>query len=373
MNTLAGIEAERVVQILKHVSDRLHLLSYVPTQYNEEISREMTNSSTKETLERQWAAEEQLRNLNDGAFSDAGGRDISVIKQAHRSIRATSRQLLIDRESLQILMNLPQSHSEALTKFIRYLNDLSSYIHSRLTTTVEDEAANRTILQELTERERHAEESRDALQSKLAEVCEEKEHVTFGLDQTLRKLQVELLDLTSSNKIEVDSIQVEMNEAISKTAVDHELRIRHLQDQVDGLERQLSDVVEKNREEEQRLRKDKTRAENVLNAKINQYDTDMMNRKLSLDTLRSAYESELDEYNALSEYFERMDLDAVHDQDEQKRLNVVEKREEYGMLFIHHLVKKIQALVRGRQVRNAMKNSKKKKGGDKKDKKGKKK
>lgn len=374
MNTLTGIEAERVVQILKHVSDRLRILAYVPAEENTNVLSEMVNDSTIETLERQWHAELQLKNLNDGNYSDAGGRDISVIKQAHRAVRATSRQLLMDRDSLQILMNVPEAHSDALTKFIRYLNDLSSYIHSRLTTTVEDEAANRTTLQELTEKERHAEESRDALQSKLAEVCEEKEHVTFGLDQTLRKLQVELLDLTSSNKIELDSIQVEMNEAISKTAVDHDLRMRHLQDQVDGLERQLLDATEKNREEEQRLRKDKTRAENGLNNKIAQYDADMASRKVEYDALKADYNAELEEYNLLSEYFNRMDLDADRDADERAILELIEKREEYGMLYLHTAVSKIQAVVRGRQVRNSMKNSKSKnKKGGKKDKKGKKK
>lgn len=45
---------------------------------------------------------------------------------------------------------------------------------------------------------------------------------------------------------------------------------------------QVSEVVEKNREEEQRLRKDKTRMESTLNATIAKYDEDMASRTKTL-------------------------------------------------------------------------------------------
>jgi hypothetical protein len=45
---------------------------------------------------------------------------------------------------------------------------------------------------------------------------------------------------------------------------------------------QVSEVVEKNREEEQRLRKDKTRMESTLNATIAKYDEDMASRSKTL-------------------------------------------------------------------------------------------
>lgn len=121
--------------------------------------------------------------------------------------------------------------------------ELKTNVNIKLTTTVEDEAANRTMLHELTEQERRAEESREALNTKLDEVRDEKEHTTFGLDQILRKLQVELQDLTINNKVELETVQRDMSEAISKASSDHELRMRQLQDQLDSLERQSTEVV----------------------------------------------------------------------------------------------------------------------------------
>ena len=38
MNTLTGIEAERVSQILRHAIDRLHIMSYVPTHWDDDLA-----------------------------------------------------------------------------------------------------------------------------------------------------------------------------------------------------------------------------------------------------------------------------------------------------------------------------------------------
>ena len=50
-------------------------------------------------------------------------------------------------------------------------------------------------------------------------------------------------------------MQKEMTEAINKATADHELRMRQLQDRVDAMERSVTEVVTKNKEEEQRMRK----------------------------------------------------------------------------------------------------------------------
>ena len=254
MNTLTGIEAERVSQILRHAVDRLHILSFVPTAWNDDVATSITCDPVLASLEKQWISEDLLNNISLIGATE-GGKDIAAIKQAHRATRTTCRNLMAERESLQVLMNRPEIQSEAFLRVLKNLSELKSQITDRMTTTVEDEATNRTTLQELVERERIMEESRDTLQTKLAEVREEKERVTFNLDQNLKKLQIELQDITSQNKLEVDSVQKEMTEALSKAGTDHDLRMKQLQDQVDALDRQLSEIVEKNREDEIRLRK----------------------------------------------------------------------------------------------------------------------
>jgi septal ring factor EnvC (AmiA/AmiB activator) len=209
MNTLTAIEAERVNQILKHAIDRLQILSYIPASWDDDIVVDMKCQPVLSSLERLWMCEEQLKELDaslsaaaaaNGETGSGGGgvgvKDINILKQLHRICRATCRNFIADRPSLQTIMSRPELQSEDFSKFIRYLNELRSQIMSKLTTTVEDEAANRTLLHDLTERERHYEESRDVLQTKLNELRHEREHVSAGLDQTLRKLQHELHEIT---------------------------------------------------------------------------------------------------------------------------------------------------------------------------------
>lgn len=368
---MTGIEAERVSQILRHATDRLQILSHIPNTYDDVAVAEISSPAILGSLERMWTAEEQLKDIGELAGSTEGGKEISILKHAHRATRSACRNLLADRDSLQVLMGRPETQSEEFAKFIRYMIELKSHVYTRLTTTVEDEGANRTILHDLTERERHLEESKDALQAKLNEVREEKEHVIFDLDQTLRKLQYELQDITQHNAIELDSVQKEMSDAISKATTDHELRMRQLQDQVDGMERQTVEVMEKNREEEQRLRKEKNRSESALNSKIAQYDEDMSSRQRAYEDIAAAFAKESADYAVLKEYFDKVDADIGRTSEESRILAAVKRRADFGQRVLFMAAAYIQKMVRARQARAFVaklmaKKKKKGKGGKKK-------
>jgi chromosome segregation ATPase len=360
MNTLTGIEAERVVQILKYASDRLVVLSYLPGYKDEGMFDDMDNAVLKGLLTRQWSTEDNFMSIRDGLSA----AEISLQKQMHKCSRATCRALSTDRAALQTLMNRPEQQSEDFTKFIRYLNDLRSHIKTRMTTTVEDEASNRNMLHDLTEKERQAEESREALQSKLNEVRDQKEHVTFGLDQILRKLRLELSDLTQQNKVELENVQKETVEAISKATSDHELRMRQLQDAVDNMDKNLNETVEKNREVEVRLRKDKARHEKELNGKILSFDTDMEDRRRTLQKMEKDFSNESSEFAVLKEYFDKIDADLGRESEEENILGAVKARVDFAAKYISDACAKLQSLARGRISRAevAKLKSKKKKG-----------
>lgn len=204
MNTLTGIEAERVRQILNHAIERLRILTYVPTSWDgdEDVIADISSPAALASLERQWLAEENLAEIGEMVgSSEAGGKEISILKQAHRATRATCRNLMADRDSLQALMNRQQTQSEEYSKFVKYLTLLEDDVYKKLNTTVEEEASLRNSLHEMTERERHLEESKDTLQAKLDEVKEEKERVIFSLDQTMRKLTLEVQEITQVRSI----------------------------------------------------------------------------------------------------------------------------------------------------------------------------
>ena len=348
MNTLTGIEADRVDQILKHDIDRLHILSHIPFNHDADEFKYLLPRSIYSTIEKLWISENELQSIFDMGQSE-GGKEMHAQKAVYKYSRATCRHLMADRNSLQVLMNRPESQEpENVMKFIKYLSELRSQIHTRLTTTVEDEAANRSTMHELTERERKLEESRDALQAKLNEVREERERVSYSLDQTLRKLQLELQDLKQQNSTELESVQKEMSDAISKATADHELKMRQLQDQIDSVERQLNESMDRNKDEELRLRKEKTRAENTLAEKIYQYDEDMKARHQQLNELNEIYNKELEEYRVLKEYFDKADADLARAAEEEEILAAVSRRAEFGRQVLYEAAKYIQKIARGR-------------------------
>jgi hypothetical protein len=353
MNTLTAIEAERVVQILRYATDRLNILAHLPVVRDDDLLCDIESLPVTTSLEKQWIAEENLKYSTENTNTEIGGKDIALLKKMHKCSRNTCRNLLAEQSALQLIVNQnkPETKRDIIFQFIKYLNELQQQVHSKLITTVEDEAANRTQLHDLGEKERQTEESRDALQTKLNEIRDEKDKVTFSLDQTLRKLQYELQDLTQINKLETDAVNREMSEAISKANSDHELRLKQLHDQVDGLERQLYDIMEKNKEEENRLRKEKSRSEVLLCGRINQYDEDMMSREDTIMKLEESYERELKEYVILKEYFDKIDADLGRQHEEEEIIEAVGRRHDFAMGVMLRAVIKIQAAIRAKIAR----------------------
>jgi hypothetical protein len=353
MNTLTGIEAERVNQILKHAVERLQILSYIPTTWDDDVVVDITCQPVLNSLEKLWMAEEQVRETQESMDAANGGKDIVLIKSMHRACKVACRNLLADRASLQVLMGRPELQADDFVKFIKYLNEARSQVLTKLTTTVEDELNNRNVLQDLTEKERQYEESRDVLQAKLNDVKEEKEQVTKGLDHTIKKLQNELHDITQHNNFELEAVQKEMNEAINKATADHELRMRQLQDRVDAMERSVNEVVAKNKDEEQRLRKEKSRMEHALNAKIAQYDEDMALRSATLAELNDHLTVESAEYAVLKEHFDKIDADISRNDEEERILAAVKRRELFGNRVLFLAAANVQKIQRGKTARAA--------------------
>lgn len=163
-----------------------------------------------------------------------------------------------------------------------------------------------------------------------------------------------------------------MNEAINKATSDHELRMRQLQDRLESMERQVNEVVEKNKDEEQRLRKEKSRLENILNSKILQFDEDMSSRTNAYNTLCSNYTSEHEQFLVLKEHFDKIDADIARYNEEERILNCVAMRENFGLAIINNAAVSIQKIFRGKRDRELVNKLKAKMKKGKKGKKGKK-
>ena len=159
-----------------------------------------------------------------------------------------------------------------------------------------------------------------------------------------------------------------MSEAIQKATLDHDIRMRQLTDQIDGLERQYIEIMERNKDEESRLRREKSRAENSLTLKITNYDNEMITKKNILLSLNNAYNNEMSEYLLLKKHFDEVDEDIGRSLIEDNILQSVMKREEFGRWMLNQAAINIQKYYRGNIGRvvamklKAKRNKKKRKG-----------
>lgn len=114
------------------------------------------------------------------------------------------------------------------------------------------------------------------------------------------------------------------------------------------------------------FKQEKSRAEQALNAKIAQYDEDMAARAAQLKELTEAFENESAEYAKLKEHFDRIDLDISRNDEEERILASIQRREDFAIHVLNHACATIQKIARGRIGRAAVAKLKAKKGKGKK-------
>ena len=204
-------------------------------------------------------------------------------------------------------------------------------------------------LHDLTEKVRRNEEIREVLQTKLEAVKEEKEKVITSLGQVLRKLEHEEEDLKNTNRLELDSILKDTDEAVTKATSDHEVRMAHLQDTVEALERQLAEFQKENRQREDYLRAEKSKAEKKLNNQLAEYDDSMDTRRQSEEEIRKMFEADKAEYAILKEHFDRVDSDSRLEEEEERMLRAVQRRDE----FVSQLLNKAATVITRLFLRNS--------------------
>lgn len=376
MNTLSNVEAERVSQILRSTIDRINMLKCVPSHKSDQLLDAVRVPKVHAALLQQWHLEEQLRSVKESLADMAeelGGVDIVIMKQLYHNTRGLCRLLNQDVHARALFLDYADDHPNEekydFNGLDAFLTELQQQYHRRLTTTVEDEARNRYLQHELTERQRQAEENRDVLQQQLQTLRAEKDRVTLGLDQVIRKLQAELDEVGKLNDSEVQAIQKEMTDTLDQAATDHQARSVQLHERFASLTQTLAEESESHREVEAQLRRYKSRLESQLSAKIKAYDSAMKERSDEIRTIREQLTAEEAEYRVLKEHFDKIDANTDRMKEENRRLLAVKARNDAALKWMDDTAATIQKIVRGRQTRaevaklKSKKSKKGKKGG----------
>ena len=378
MHKLTNMEAQRVITVLEDTLDRLTFLSYVPSSPDDDLLESLSLSGVvppvRGSLQSQWQLEEghqvMLGRSKEGMFlGKPGGESASleVVDQLHQATRTLCRNLRKSPVAVEVLYsNHTQQRSPHFLSFLSNLEDLTKVMFRKLSTTVEEEITNKNLLQDLTDRERTAEDERDALQQTLEMQRGERDREVAVLDQTLTKLRAELQDITQSNQMEMQSIKQKMKENIEKADNEHLQRSKRLQDKLDQMTTDLANSSATHDEAEKALRKKKERLEADLSSLVLKYDSDMAEKLKQIQELEKQKKDETEQLITLEEHFRKIDANSAKQTDEEEILRKFKKRIQDATSYCDSKAMKIQALTRGVQCRGEvakMLSKKGKKGG----------
>jgi len=383
MHKLTNMEAQRVITVLEDTLDRLTFLSYVPSSPDIDLMESLAHAGVvppvRGSLQSQWQLEEghqvMLGRSKEHAFLGKPSSETAsseVVDQLHQATRTLCRNLRKSPVAVEVLYsNHTQQRSSHFLSFLSNLEDLTKVMFRKLSTTVEEEITNKNLLQDLTDRERTAEDERDALQQTLEMQRGERDREGAVLDQMSTKLRAELQDITQSYQMEKQSIALKMKEALERAQNEHDQRSKRLQDKLDQMTTDLTRDSDEHREVEAALRKKKERSEADLTSTVLKYDQDMAEKLKAIEEIEQQKKEEMEQLQQLEEHFRKIDANNAKQADEEETLRKFKKRINDAASFLDTKAMKIQAHIRGVQCRVAVAKemNKKKKGGGKKKKK----
>jgi len=284
MMKLTNNEAQRVINCLDDVIARMKLVSYVPAGNPDPdmlavLEDDNGGGATVAALQAQWKAEEnyllaraQLASLasrsrhhHHHGHHAAPQVNPEVVSAVHVSVRALCRELRRNPSALEQLSSsnsleprVPESaQSPEFATLVQALADLKKVAFQKLATTVEEEATSKALMHELVERERGAEDERNALSATLAQQREERRKEAEALNELEEKLRAELASVAASTSAEKAAVAEESSEARNAAEGAHGETSEDLTSNLNALKTALTEAGEKHREIELGLRKKK--------------------------------------------------------------------------------------------------------------------
>ncbi|RHZ29961.1 hypothetical protein DYB31_000036 [Aphanomyces astaci] len=357
MNKLTNVESQRVMAVLGDMLDRLNYLTYVPLKRDYHlIGRLHENgvSAVGDQVEQLWQLDDGYENMDANA-----ARREDVLGKIKLAVRSICRHM---RENPVVVTTFfgttSASPADPAPRGPRRRND-------DLSKTVEDETSKRDSMENMYNRRKQAEDDLVQLRDKLSDMRKTKEDDISHLDIQLQKLKGELATI---NKVatanELLLIQTQVKETLEKAYDQQSIEMQALLETYAQHEQLLQKNTMDHREVEDALRKAKCKIAVEVASTIEKYDQDMLAVTTEIDALQERYTAELNEFQALSEHFVKIDEEQARIEEEERILEAIREEERREIQKLHNAAVRIQSMWRGSVVRREYA-AKKKKGGKK--------
>ena len=148
----------------------------------------------------------------------------------------------------------------------------------------------------------------------------------------------------------------------------HEETKKNLEQQIEGLEKEIAELLKSNSGQEMGLRNEFKRIEGNLYEKIKEYDGEMEDKEAALEDINGKFEAEKQEMHDIDELFKQINSEKVRIEQEESQHKKKEAERNQQLALLHKAAQWIQAHWRGLNDRRAydkMRKKKKKRGGKK--------
>lgn len=358
---LTNVEAQRIMLILEETFAKLSLLSYVPpsTAPDERVLPDLVGDEIHEVLREQALLEQQYESVSDPSNMDPtqGLPDFETLDDELRhSSRVVARMLMEDRsivDKIEAAMGGAERDG-AMLKFLGTFNELKHQTYQKMSTSVEEEKSKEDFYLEVSAREEKATQMFRALQKDLKSEKAESEAEVKTLDVAVTKLRTEIDHIRNSTAAEIKLLEDATRTREDDDKVAWDKKSTSLSDRLDKLRAELVATSQRNREQEEQLRKRKTKNQTEVEAWIRKYDDEVRDKVGHIRAIQKEYAEEQKQLRWYEEYFQRVEAERAVRGNEQRKLDQEKAKETAQKALLDHAATTLQRVFRGRQARKEL-------------------
>jgi chromosome segregation ATPase len=206
-----------------------------------------------------------------------------------------------------------------------------------------------------------------ALQKDLKSEKAESEAEVKTLDVAVTKLRTEIDNIRNSTATEIKTLEDATRTREDDDKVSWDKKSTSLSDRLEKLRAELAATSQRNRDQEEQLRKKKNKNQAEVETWIRNYDDDVRDKVGHIRAIQKEYAEEQKQLRWYEEYFQRVEAERTVRGNEQRKIDLEKAKENAQKALLDHAATQLQRVFRGRQVRKELAKAK----GGKKGKKGK--
>jgi len=314
-----NIDAQRILQIMDELKEKLTFLSVVTGQVQEGLQSE-EGQATQELLgpELVKAIAEQIRledlyivantSPNETFGHQEGNEEVREdVKSLQKNTLELCRKMKAVPNIVQELRNFQETRPQAVIQFLKTLADMQELTLKRLTTTVEEEKSRMELLDHYETRSAEASKRRQQLEKDLAQIHRDVESAQSQRTQILTKLKADLQDVKDSKLDRMSQLRTRYENRMKEFQEQFNQRKEKYEKEIAALKEANKKLKEDSQTDETAQNKNAKRYEKDVENVIKQYDQQIKEIAITLNEDQEGYKKEQKHLTELREHFAKVD------------------------------------------------------------------